>query len=118
MAFTNWLPRATRAGGEWNSPNISIPTGINQITIRLNLQSNADFATPDKSITIWVEVSSDGGTSWQEVFRAGWLGGSPPPKSGIWSASATGLGEYAGMLARAHISQSGSIKYGIQGEIA
>jgi hypothetical protein len=74
MAFTNWLPRATRAGGEWNSPNISIPTGINQITIRLNLQSNADFATPDKSITIWVEVSSHGRLpARKSSVRDGWV---------------------------------------------
>lgn len=117
MAFTNWLNRSIRAGGEWNSPNVTIPAGVDKVTVQLNLLNNSDFSTEDKSITIWVEVSDDGGVNWQEIFRAGWVGGTPPGKSGKWYASMSGLSEFTGYLARAHISQSGSFRYGIQGEI-
>jgi hypothetical protein len=118
MAFTNWMNRSIRNGGEWNSGNFTIPAGIESVNIELNLLQNSDFATPDKSITLSVEVSNDGATTWVEQMTVGWVGGTPPGRSGKWYASINGIGEFAGFLARVHISQSGSFRYGIRGEIA
>ena len=118
MAFTNWLSRAVRGGGEYNSPNVTIPSGIDRITVQLNLLANSDFSTPDKSLTITVEVSKDNAVTWETQCIIGWVGGAPSPKSGGWTASIYGIRPLAGYLARAHISQSGSFRWGLRGEIA
>jgi hypothetical protein len=118
MAYTNWLPRSNRAGGEWNSGNFLIPSGINAISIRLNLANVSDFATPDRSITLVLEISKDGAQTWETHMVVGWIGGPPPGKGGGWYASCDGINQLAGFLARVHISQSGTFRYGIQGEIA
>lgn len=117
MAYTQWLPRSNRQGGEWNSPNVVIPSGITTINILLDLVQANDFSSPTQSITLTVEVSKDSGTSWELQMRVGWIGGTPNPRDGLWTASVTGINLLAGFLARAHISQSGAIRYGIRGEI-
>jgi hypothetical protein len=118
MAFTNWLSRANRAGGEYNTPNVTIPTGINRITVQLNLLANSDFSTPDKSLTITIEISRDSAVTWETHCVIGWIGGAPSQKSGRWSATIDGIGALTGFLARAHVSQSGSFRWGLRGEIA
>lgn len=118
MAFTNWLSRAVRNGGEYNTPNVTIPTGINKITVELNLLANSDFSTPDKSLTISIEISRDNAVTWESHCVIGWVGGTPSPKTGKWSAMIDGIAPLAGYLARAHVSQSGSFRWGLRGEIA
>lgn len=117
MAFQSWISRANRSGGEYNSPNFTIPSGVDQVAIHLNLLANSDFSTPDKSLTITVEVSRDNAVTWEHQFTIGWIGGNPSPRSGGWDARITGIAPLAGFLARAHVSQSGSFRWGLQGEI-
>lgn len=119
MAFANWISRAVRQGGEYNSANYTIPTGIDEIRVKLNLLGNDDFAE-GSSITIRVERSADGAQTWEEYFTIGWLGGAVPTGPGGpigWVGGVSGIGEHAGELARVHVSSSGNFRWGIQVEI-
>jgi hypothetical protein len=117
MSFINAISRAVRDGGEYNSPNFTVPSNIKHISIALNLQAVSAFATPDKSLTIVAETSNDGAATWQTQFQVGWVGGAPSPKSGGWTASIDGIQAFAGQLVRLHVSQSGSFRWGLNVEI-
>jgi len=118
MAYTRWLSQTTRSGGEYNSPNVTVPSGIDTLRIHLIVVASA-FATADKSLTITIEISKDGATSWTHQFTVGWIGGPVPTRPGQtgWYAAVSGLEQYAGNLARVHISQSGNFRWGLDGEI-
>lgn len=119
MAFANWISRAVRNGGEYNSPNVTIPTGIDEIRVKLNLLANSNFAE-GSSITIRAEISNDGAVTWNEYFTIGWLGGAVPEGPGGpigWVGGVSGISAHVGELVRVHISSSGDFRWGIQGEI-
>lgn len=117
MALSQWLPRSRRGGGEYNTPNYTIPSGMDRVRIVLDIDP-AEFATPDLSVTASVEVSKDGAQTWQHQMTVGWVGESPPPsKSGTWYAEVNGINALAGYLARVHFSTSGTFRWGLLGEI-
>jgi len=120
MAYAVWLPKQNRQGGEWNTPNVTVPMGIDEIRIHL-LVTNSQFTTSARSITAVVQISEDGGSNWTDEMSVGWVGNSPPPsapgKIPGWYAAISGCAAYAGNLARVHISQSGTFSWGIEGEI-
>jgi len=119
VAYSNWLARQNRTGGEYNTPNVTVPANINEIRLKLNVLESA-FATPDRSITADIEVSMDGAQTWQNVMTVGWVGGTYMPKPGgsvEWVMIASNVTQYTGGLARAHVSVSGNFSWGIQGEI-
>jgi hypothetical protein len=119
MAYSTWIQKRNRNGGEWNSSNVTIPSGIDTVRIHLVVNSN-DFNTEDKSITGSIEISTDGAQTWRTQLSVGWMGGTPSPRPGGqvgWYAAVSGIGQYAGALARAHISQSGNFSWGLEGEL-
>jgi hypothetical protein len=120
MAYSVWFPKQNRAGGEWNSPNVTVPTGIDEIRVHL-LVTNSQFAVATRSITATVQVSHDGAQTWENVMSAGWVGCSPPPsapgKTPGWFAAFDGCADYIGLLVRVHVSQSGTFSWGVEGEI-
>lgn len=116
MTFLPWLPIQDREGGEYNSGNFVVPSNIDVISIRLALKKIENFSTPDLSVTITVETSIDA-QIWTTQFAVGWIGGQPSPKSGGWTASVTGISNFAGQYARVHASQSGAFRWGLEVEI-
>lgn len=120
MAFTNWIGRSVRQGGEYNSPTVTIPAGLDEVRIQLNLLNNSDFSNTDYNIQLRVEISPDNGVTWNEYFTLAWSGGDVPQGPGGpvgWVGGVTGLAEHAGELIRAHVSSSGGFRWGIRGEI-
>jgi hypothetical protein len=115
MAFTNWLSRSIRNAGTFTSTSVTIPSG-NKVTVKLNLLANSDFLTSEKTLIIRVQTSTDKIT-WVEQTSVQWIGGAPSVKSGIWSASFSGVSNYAGQFVRAVVTQTGSFRWGLQGEI-
>jgi hypothetical protein len=117
MALSQWLPQSRRGGGEYNTGNITIPTGFDTVHIQLDVNP-VDFTTPDLSVTASVEISTDGAQTWVHQMSVGWVGVSPPPgKSGTWYAYVNGISIYAGALARVHFSTSGTFRWGLLGEL-
>lgn len=119
MAYSQWLPRSRRGGGEYNTQNFTVPTGIETVRLRLDV-ALADFTTPDLSVTITIQISTDNAQTWRDEMSVGWIGSVPTPRPGVpffWAAAITGISQYAGQLVRVHFSTSGSFRWGLQGEI-
>lgn len=119
MALTQWLPRSRRGGGEYNTQNITIPAGVDNVRVRLDVDP-ADFTTPDLSVTAAVQSSSNGGQTWQTEMTVGWVGciqTLPPGMTPGWFAACNGIGIYAGLLIRVHFSTAGTFRWGLEGEL-
>lgn len=116
MALTQWMPRSRRGGGEYNTGNFTIPSGVDVCNVQLDV-TLAAFGTPDLSVTASVEISTDGAQTWHHQMTIGWVGGQPSPKSGTWYASVNGISALAGALARVHFSTSGTFRWGLLGEL-
>lgn len=116
MALTQWLPKSRRGGGEYNTGNITIPSGIDVCNVQLDV-TPADFAVSTRSVTATLEISVDGAQTWQHHLTVGWVGSPPVGKGGPWNASVNGLSGLAGYLARVHFSTSGSFRWGLLGEL-
>lgn len=120
MALTQWLPKARRGGGEWNTNNFSIPAGFDSVYVQLDV-TPAEFATSDLSVTASIEVSRDGAQTWEFQCSTGWVGQSPPPtnRGGVqgWFMAVNGLSIFSGMLVRVHFSTSGDFRWGLLGEL-
>jgi hypothetical protein len=121
MALTSWISKASRAGGEYNSPNYAIPQGVNNLRLQLNVDADV-FEDDRRSVTLEVQVSDNGAASWSALMLTGWTGGPlPTPRPGQtagWFAGASGLAQHAGMLVRVHASSSGSFTWGMKGELS
>lgn len=117
MAFSNWFSRSNRGAGTYTTSALTIPSGVDKVTIQLNLLANSDFSTPDKTLIFRVETSTSGAV-WIEQRSINWIGGAPSVKSGKWSATINGITAFAGQLVRATVIQTGSFRWGLRGEIA
>jgi hypothetical protein len=117
VAFTNWIANRARTGETVTSPNVTIPAGIDSINVHL-LVDAADFATPDKSLSIEIEVFQN--KSWIRHAVINFVGGLEPNHRGKtgWWAYVGGFAALAGMLAHARVTQAGNFKWGVDGEIA
>lgn len=116
MAFEQWLPRSRRGGGEYNTQNFTVPSGVDMVNVRLDVDP-LEFATPDLSVTATVEISTDGAVTWLHQMTVGWLGGPVIKPGGGWYASINGISGFAGALVRVHFSTSGTFRWGLEGEL-
>lgn len=119
MTFSQWLPVSRRGGGEYNTQNFTIPVGVDNVRVRLDVVPD-DFTTSDLSVTATVQISIDGAQTWQDEMVVGWLGSiqTPPPGKEIgWFAAFSDVSRYAGMLVRVHFSTSGTFRWGLEGEL-
>lgn len=119
MALTQWLQQSRRGGGEFNTPNMTVPAGIDEVRVQLDVLP-ADFAAPDLSVTATVEVSTDNAQTWIHQGSYGWVGGPQPLGPGgvrPWAGGLSGISAYAGFLVRVHFSTSGTFRWGLLGEL-
>ncbi len=118
MALTQWMPVSRRGGGDWDTPSFTIPSGIDTVRVMLDV-TPSNFSTPDLSVTMAIEVSMDGGSTWKLQMSTTWTGGTPPNNRGLlgWFAAVSGVGQYAGYLAHVHFSTVGDFRWGLQGEM-
>jgi hypothetical protein len=120
MAFSQWLAKSRRGGGEFTTPGLSVPAGVDTARIQLDV-TPADFDTPDLAVTATIEASFDGGQTWEFQMSTGWVGQSPPPitRGGVegWFTAVNGLSELSGALVRVHFSTAGTFRWGLLGEL-
>jgi len=120
MAFTNWLSRTNRSDRSWTSGVFTIPSGINKVSVRLNLGTNDLFDVPTKTLYITVETADISAGPWVLQYAWSWVGGPTPTTvkaGGDRRTTLDGIAYLAGKLVRARIDQTGTFRYGIQGEI-
>ncbi len=120
MALTQWLPVSRRGAGEYTTPSFTIPDGVDSVHVHLDVLDN-DFNTSAVSVTATIEVSQDGGQTWQFQMSVSWVGATPPPinRGGItgWYAAVSDLHHFVGMLVRVHFSTVGTFRWGLEGEL-
>jgi hypothetical protein len=118
MPYTNWLSKTSRVGAIYTTPNVTIPAGVDTIRVQLNV-TPTDFDTPARSVLVSIEIYTDG--VWREEASVQWIGGplsTPPPgKTAGWFGAVSGIGQHAGKLAHAIITQNGTFSWGLKGDI-
>jgi hypothetical protein len=89
------------------SSGFAVPVGTSAITIATNIQAS-DLADATKSLTIAMESSSDGGTTWNFESSFTWQGGENNPKTGLPDTSSPimtfDVSRLGGRLVRASIT--------------
>lgn len=112
------MPVSRRGGGEYDTQNFAVPSGVDTIHVMLDVNPN-DFDVSNRSIDISIEVSVDGGQTWKFQMSCKWIGGSPPNNRGQigWFAAVSGISLYSGNLCRVHFSTVGTFRWGLMGEI-
>lgn len=117
MALSRWLSRANRQGGVVISRVEVIPNGITGVYAELDLQNNNDFSNPNQLITAKIDVSRDGGNTWDTFAVVAWQGGPPPGRFGKWAVAWGVSPDLWGQTVRLYLEQAGTIRYGILGEL-
>ncbi len=119
MALTQWLPRSRRGGGEYYTQNFTVPLGIDNVRVRLDV-APTDFTTLDLSVTATIETSQDGGQTWGNEMSVVWMGDiqTPPPGKEVgWFATCNGISRLADKLIRVHFITVGTFRWGLEGEL-
>lgn len=119
MAFVTWLSVASHAGrlsGPVQQVPQDLPAGAHTIRVQLTGGQNTN---PARSVRVGIEVSHDNGAIWAEMVVATFLGGAPPPAKGGNPMVSAGLTLASGDQARgfAEVVPSGSVTYGLDGEV-
>jgi hypothetical protein len=73
---TQVLASATRGPGTFTTPTFTIPANILYLSLSVNV-SLADKLSVGKSLTLDVQHSSDGGTTWSSLIGVGWSSWGP-----------------------------------------
>ncbi len=115
MAFTEWMPVSKRGSGDWYTADIAVPIGIDWVNARLDVV-DANFSTPDLSVTAIIEYSIDG-INWRPDLRVTWTGGPPPPKGGERIMGCNGISNFIGQRVRVHFITVGDFRWGLSGEL-
>lgn len=119
MAYEQWMPVSRRGGGEFFTNSFTVPTGIDTVNVHLDV-ADADFSTPDLTVTAIIEVSIDNGQSWIFQMSSNWVGQTPPPETvggrTGWYASVNNLSVFSGQLVRVHFITTGTFRWGLEGE--
>lgn len=116
MATVTFFNNSNRQGGVYISPVVTVPADVNRI--EAHLVSTAWPNAPQSTvITIKVQISRDGGSTWDTEIEVGWVGGSLGKGGTLPSIQINGIGEYVGLMARAYLELAGTLRFSIQGNI-
>lgn len=80
MAFTQWLPIATRTPGTINFGPVNVPNGLTRVSIRV---TSTSWTQPDRTITLTLEASLDNEASWVPFGVTKFVGGDVFQKDGV-----------------------------------
>lgn len=120
MAYDQWLPVSRRGGGEFYTQDRVVPAGVSRVNVKLDVDP-AEFPTPDLSLTLILEASTDGGSTWHTEMAVTWRGGVEPHRPDNvpvgWLAGVNGLDSMAGQQVRVHFVTIGTFRWGLLGEM-
>jgi len=80
------FPKAARGPGHIAGPSAVVSAGNLSKSISIDaLMDVADLSDPTLSITIGLEASADGGTTWTTLASVNWDGGRTDKSTGTWA---------------------------------
>lgn len=122
MAFQQLLNVANRTNFQSRTVQVAVPAGLTEFTIRMSPQPPTQFNDGGETLTIEIEWSFDGGTTWQPGSGSATI----PGNAALTWGKASNTPMWGGAVptdpaypthARASCTQVGSYRFGLEIEV-